>query len=343
MTMAAHQQLCLRWDHHQGSIISSFVTLLESETLVDCTLAAEGRFLKAHKIVLSACSPYFAALISQQYDKHPVFILKDVKFHELRAIIDYMYQGELHISQDQLTSLLKTAESLQIKGFFASRDSTTSSLKPLDSEILRPETSENKNLLKPIRDESNTTHKRRKVTEYQRTDEVKQHSLGSSESEPNLNPELMMENEDNQMKDVKPFVDLTLLDELYGQNPTDQDADRKQTMSLDLSCDSKSENDDSNPSTEGPNGEQLSDLQNYFETTGHKAMIMEDGLQRFLCPQCGVKYKKLSYLRSHMKECGKGAQCPLCPKIVTQRRNLPKHMETHRQGLVVYKYMVDSD
>jgi len=115
------QQFCLRWNNHQSTLISVFDTLLESETLVDCTLAAEGKFLKAHKVVLSACSPYFSTLLSQQYDKHPIFILKDVKFQELRAMMDYMYRGEVNISQDQLAALLKAAESLQIKGLSDSR------------------------------------------------------------------------------------------------------------------------------------------------------------------------------------------------------------------------------
>ncbi|GAB0096970.1 Zinc finger C2H2 superfamily [Sergentomyia squamirostris] len=57
--------------------------------------------------------------------------------------------------------------------------------------------------------------------------------------------------------------------------------------------------------------------------------MMDDGLPRYVCPQCGVKYKKRSALRAHQKECGRGAQCPLCPKIVTQKRNLPKHIERH--------------
>lgn len=56
--MAANQQFCLRWNNHQRTLISVFDSLLESGTLVDCTLAAEGQYLKAHKVVLSACSPY---------------------------------------------------------------------------------------------------------------------------------------------------------------------------------------------------------------------------------------------------------------------------------------------
>ncbi|KAJ8924947.1 hypothetical protein NQ315_001111 [Exocentrus adspersus] len=119
------QQFCLRWNNHQSTLVAVFDTLLENGTLVDCTLAAEGKFLNAHKVVLSACSPYFEALLSRHFDKHPILILKDVKFQELKAMMDYMYRGEVNISQDQLGALLKAAESLQIKGLSDNRKGET--------------------------------------------------------------------------------------------------------------------------------------------------------------------------------------------------------------------------
>ncbi|XP_018912776.2 uncharacterized protein [Bemisia tabaci] len=112
----ANQHFCLRWNNHQSTLVSVFDSLLESGTLVDCTLAAEGRCIQAHKVLLSACSPYFAMILSQHYDKHPILILKDVKFHELQSMLDYMYRGEVNITQENLGSFLKAAESLQIKG-----------------------------------------------------------------------------------------------------------------------------------------------------------------------------------------------------------------------------------
>nr|CAI5865328.1 unnamed protein product [Callosobruchus analis] len=123
--MEDDQQFCLRWNNHQSTLVAVFDTLLESGTLVDCTLAAEGKFLNAHKVVLSACSPYFEALLSKHFDKHPILILKDVKFQELKAMMDYMYRGEVNISQDQLGALLKAAESLQIKGLSDNRKGET--------------------------------------------------------------------------------------------------------------------------------------------------------------------------------------------------------------------------
>lgn len=55
-------------------------------------------------------------LLSQHHEKHPILILKDIKFQELKAMLDYMYRGEVNISQEQLCTFLKAAESLQIKG-----------------------------------------------------------------------------------------------------------------------------------------------------------------------------------------------------------------------------------
>lgn len=84
--------------------------------MVDCTLAAEGQSLQAHKVVLSACSPYLEDLLSKHYDKHPILLLKDVKFEELKSMMDYMYRGEVNVAQDKLNTFLRAAESLQIKG-----------------------------------------------------------------------------------------------------------------------------------------------------------------------------------------------------------------------------------
>ncbi|XP_074030084.1 BTB-protein-VII isoform X3 [Leptinotarsa decemlineata] len=110
------QQYCLRWNNHQPNFISVFSSLLSSQSLVDVTLAAEGKHLQAHKVVLSACSSYFQSLFASNPCKHPIVILKDVKFGDLRVMVDFMYHGEVSVSQEQLPCILKTAEMLKIKG-----------------------------------------------------------------------------------------------------------------------------------------------------------------------------------------------------------------------------------
>lgn len=58
-------------------------------------------------------------LLSQQSDKQAVVFLKDVKFSDLKGIVDFMYKGQVNVSQLQLESFLQTAEALQIKGINA--------------------------------------------------------------------------------------------------------------------------------------------------------------------------------------------------------------------------------
>ncbi|KAL1129321.1 hypothetical protein AAG570_013850 [Ranatra chinensis] len=109
-------QYCLKWNNHHSTLISVLDSLLGSGKHVDCTLAAEGRELGAHKVVLSACSPYLESLLNKPSEKHPIIIFNDVKYDELKAILEYMYRGEVNVLQEQLARFLKAAEALQIKG-----------------------------------------------------------------------------------------------------------------------------------------------------------------------------------------------------------------------------------
>ncbi|PSN46664.1 hypothetical protein C0J52_06368 [Blattella germanica] len=114
--MSEEQQFCLRWNNFQANITSQFEALRDEEDFVDVTLACDGQRLKAHKVVLSACSPYFKELFKSNPCKHPILFLRDVAFHHLRALVEFMYAGEVNVAQAQLSAFLRTAESLQIRG-----------------------------------------------------------------------------------------------------------------------------------------------------------------------------------------------------------------------------------
>jgi len=110
-------QFCLRWNNYQASVTSAFKNLRDEEDFVDVTLCSEGKNLKAHKFVLSACSPYFKELLKGiNLWQHPVIILKDVFIQDLQNILEFVYVGEVNVSQEDLQSFLKTAELLEIKG-----------------------------------------------------------------------------------------------------------------------------------------------------------------------------------------------------------------------------------
>ncbi|XP_018573600.1 protein tramtrack, beta isoform isoform X20 [Anoplophora glabripennis] len=112
----ASEQFSLCWDNFHKNMSSGMNSLLENEDLVDVTLAVEGKCLKAHKMVLSVCSPYFKELFKSNPCQHPIVFMKDVSYVALSDLLQFMYQGEVQVSQENLTTFIKTAEALQIKG-----------------------------------------------------------------------------------------------------------------------------------------------------------------------------------------------------------------------------------
>ncbi|XP_066150568.1 protein tramtrack, alpha isoform-like isoform X1 [Euwallacea fornicatus] len=110
------QQYCLRWRYHHSNLQTMFSQLLDRQAFCDVTLACEGRTIKAHKIVLSACSTYFEKILSQYEEKDPILIMKDVKYIDIKCLVEFMYKGEINVEHNHLATLLKTAEELRIKG-----------------------------------------------------------------------------------------------------------------------------------------------------------------------------------------------------------------------------------
>ncbi|KAL0124992.1 hypothetical protein PUN28_004259 [Cardiocondyla obscurior] len=114
--MGSSQQFSLRWNNYLKHITCAFDTLRTDEDLVDVTLSCEGKRIRAHKMLLSACSTYFRDLFKENPCQHPVIIFRNVKFDDLAALVDFMYQGEVNVVQEQLASFLTTAELLAVQG-----------------------------------------------------------------------------------------------------------------------------------------------------------------------------------------------------------------------------------
>lgn len=110
------QQFCLRWNNYQSNLTNVFDQLLQNESFVDVTLACDNNSIKCHKMVLSACSPYFQSLFFDNPCQHPIVIMRDVQWSELTAVVEFMYKGEINVRQEQIAPLLRVAEMLKIRG-----------------------------------------------------------------------------------------------------------------------------------------------------------------------------------------------------------------------------------
>ena len=115
-TMAAQEHYSLRWNDHQNQILLAFDALLQTKSLVDVTLVCADTSIRAHKVVLSACSPFFQRVFAENPCKHPVIVLKDFNGWVVQAIVDFMYRGEISVPQERLQTLIQAGESLQVRG-----------------------------------------------------------------------------------------------------------------------------------------------------------------------------------------------------------------------------------
>ena len=97
----------------------------------------DQKTISAHKLVLSASSPYFKQILTVNKHSHPLLCLDGVSSAELQCVLDYIYQGEVQIYQEQLDRFLVVAQRLQLEGLTSQDDEQERKIKETreDSEI----------------------------------------------------------------------------------------------------------------------------------------------------------------------------------------------------------------
>jgi len=122
----SREDFLLKWNDHHDLFFAGAELLCQNEEFTDVTLAAGKKFYPAHKLVLSICSPYFQNLFRRLGQEKHVIFLKDVSSKHLELLLQYMYKGEIKVQEDELVTVLNTAQSLEIKGLTDSTESSGS-------------------------------------------------------------------------------------------------------------------------------------------------------------------------------------------------------------------------
>lgn len=133
------EKFCLRWNDFEANISTAFRELREDKDFFDVTLACDDDQLQAHKVILSACSPFFRTVLKRNKHEHPLLYLKGVKYIDLVAVLNFMYHGEVNVAQEELNSFLAVAEELKVKGLTQNgSDKSTGRTDPISSSKQRP-------------------------------------------------------------------------------------------------------------------------------------------------------------------------------------------------------------
>ena len=118
----SNRPLRLRRVNHPDEVVSGLGKLLKSGVMTDVTLSCQnGLSVRAHRVILSTFSPYFKAIFdsppfTQMPWIYPVVIMRDFAFYEVKAIIEFIYKGEVSVPREKLQSVLATAKALEVSG-----------------------------------------------------------------------------------------------------------------------------------------------------------------------------------------------------------------------------------
>lgn len=114
MTIPHHYSM--KWDNYHSHVGDIFSQLLETGSMADVILYAEGEKINCHKMLLSACSPYFQEILSTAGTSNTIVVVSGIHGEDVRSIIEFVYRGEISVKADRFNSVLKAAEALKICG-----------------------------------------------------------------------------------------------------------------------------------------------------------------------------------------------------------------------------------
>ena len=117
------EKFSLKWIDFHSNVSKSFGLFRNEDYLHDVTLVSDDhKQVSAHKLVLSACSEYFRDIFKQNNkpNAHPLLCLDGISSHDLNKIMDYIYNGEVQIFQENLDRFLAVAQRFKLEGLMES-------------------------------------------------------------------------------------------------------------------------------------------------------------------------------------------------------------------------------
>jgi len=114
--MAKNEYFCLKQNDFHKNVLRTWRDLQMDKDFCDVVLACDNKQIEAHKAIVSSSSPVLRNILNQNSNKKPLIYLRGINYEDLQNVINFIYQGEVNIATDDLSSFLEVAKDLQIQG-----------------------------------------------------------------------------------------------------------------------------------------------------------------------------------------------------------------------------------
>ena len=330
--------------------------LYEEESHSDITLICEGQVqFRAHRIVLSACSPVFREIIDSNPSQHPLIYLRGIQAQDMKAVLQFMYLGEGRFYQERMGEFLKVAKDLEVKDINIGTTSNTEnnetktdkepatvSMKSLDDEV----TSKSEQIL--------VTEDRRQKLDIDEKIEVEdepddeggdQCEYKNRETEEGESKEIVVTEGSQERLDTDENIEVEA-------DPDDEGDDQREYVKGGTKEEEDEEDNDKLEETED-------EIKDEHATTGiirkvNSGEVIEGKEENHgtrlkdiknlsidpdypVCPECGVLFSQRSSVIVHYKAFHLGItyQCDQCELVTKHRGTLKKHIQV-KHGNIKY-------
>lgn len=103
--------------NHEKDSFSVFHEMRGLEELCDLTLKVNGKEIRAHRVVLAACSPYFRAMLTTGFLESNLgtISLQDCEEDAVEELVEFLYTCKLNLHESNVENILAAASLFQVQ------------------------------------------------------------------------------------------------------------------------------------------------------------------------------------------------------------------------------------
>ena len=111
------ETVSFKYEGYAGDLCEKLDENFLFSNFTDVTLVSgDGKYFRAHKIVLSTASEFLRDVLHLQYPQEPMISFPSIKQENLKALLDYMYLGYASVSYQNAEAFTEFALDMKLSG-----------------------------------------------------------------------------------------------------------------------------------------------------------------------------------------------------------------------------------